>query len=253
MNPILILMTFASFILAVGVRYGAQAAMTTVLGDGSPARDRRLTVNPTRHLAPLGTCVALIFSFPISGLPVGLGWGRPLQPDARRLSIGANAGLVVIALSGIFTNLILGLIIAIALGQIHYSSGALSCINNSIFGGALQGCLQSWQPGWLLRIEQFAYIFASVNVVVGLLNIIPLFPLDGYFLLFTALPNNAAVRYRNSQTTQEIILAGILFLVPLVLNLSGLPAFLAPGTLVSALADNIMGIFTAFTLFALKL
>jgi Zn-dependent protease len=250
MNPIAILMTFGSFILVMGLRYGAQAAVAGLLGDNSPAREGRLTVNPARHLAALGTCVALIFSFPVNGLPVGLGWGRPIQPDARRLRVGANTGLVIVALAGIVTNLLVGLIIALALGQIHQTAGAALCVNSGLSGGPLQGCLAGWQPGWLLRVEQFAFIFASVNIVVGLLNIIPLYPLDGYYFLFTALPNDAAVRYRNSQSTQEFILAGVLFLVPLLLSLTGLPAFLAPGTLVHDLSYNLMGIFTPFFLYA---
>lgn len=253
MNPILILMTFASFILVIGLRYGVQAGVVSALGDSSQAREQRLTLNPRRHLATLGTCVALIFSFPVSGLPVGLGWGRPIQPDARRLRPGANAGLVIVALAGILTNLVVGLVLAIALGQIHFNADAVQCINSSLVGGPLQGCLEGWQAGWLLRVEQFAFVFASVNVVVGLLNIIPLFPLDGYYLLFTALPNAPAVRYRNSQATQEIILAAILFLVPLVLTFAGLPAFLAPGTFVYQLSENLLGLFTYFAPFAQRL
>ncbi|MBA3825635.1 MAG: hypothetical protein H0X24_17275, partial [Ktedonobacterales bacterium] len=109
MNPIVMLMTFASFFLVMGVRYGAQAAMANLLGDSSPARQGRLSLNPSRHLAALGTCVAVLFSFPLSGAAVGLGWGRPIQPDAMRLRTGANAGLAIVALTGIAVNLLLGL------------------------------------------------------------------------------------------------------------------------------------------------
>ncbi len=253
MNPIIMLMTFASFILVMGVRYGAQAAVATVLGDRSVARTGRLSLRPARHLATLGTCVAVLFCFPLSGSSVGLGWGRPVQPDAMKLRTGANAGLVIVALTGIATNLLLGLVLAVALGQLHYTIGAYQCLDSTLLGGPLQGCLASWQPGWLLRVEQFGFVFASVNIVVGLLNLIPLFPLDGYTLLFTALPNNAAVRYRNSQETQQIALAAILLLLPLVLTFARLPAVLAPGTLVNTLADNLMGIFTYFAPFAQRL
>src|SRR6185437_287192 len=109
MNTILIAMTFVAFLLTMGIRYGTQALVTTLLGDGSPARERRLSLNPARHLSALGTSVAFALSFPIGPIvPAGLGWGRPIRTDATRLSIGPNPGTILIALTGIVTNFVLG-------------------------------------------------------------------------------------------------------------------------------------------------
>jgi Zn-dependent protease len=248
MNTILIMMTFVAFILTIGLRYGAQALVTSLLGDGSLAREHRLTVNPARHMASLGTWVGVIFSFPIGGgLPAGLGWGRPVRPDATRLSVGANSGTILVALSGIVTNFVVGIVVAVGLGFIPFSLAnmmqANGCLGSHLQGGPLQSCLMGWQPGWALRLEEFALVFASVNILVGLLNLIPLYPLDGYSILFALLPERAAINYRNSQATQELILAGILLLVPFLFNIARVPQEFAPSYLLQLASYKILSVF----------
>lgn len=251
MNTILITMTFAAFILTMGLRYGVQALVTSLLGDGSPAREHRLTLNPARHLASLGTWVGVIFSFPIGGgFPIGLGWGRPVRPDANRLSVGANSGTILVALSGIVTNFVVGIAIAVGLGFIPLSLANLSqvdmCVKTfNLAGGPLQGCLMGWQPGWALRLEQFAIVFASVNILVGLLNLIPLYPLDGFKILFALLPERAAINYRNSQATQELVLAGVLLLLPFLFAIARVPPEFAPSSLLQLASLKILSVFDA--------
>ncbi len=252
MNTILIAMTFVSFLLTMGIRYGVQALVTTLLGDGSPARERRLTLNPARHLAALGTSVAFALSFPVGPyVPAGLGWGRPIRADATRLSIGPNPGTILIALAGIVTNFVLGIVIAVGLGFVSFTTAdaqhIMSCVN--LTGGPLQSCLQVWQPGWALRLEQFGFIFAGTNILIGLLNIIPLYPLDGYSILFALLPERAAINYRNSQATQEMILFAVLLILPLFLFFAGLQQF-SPVYLLQTLSLKIMSFFTYFEPFA---
>jgi Zn-dependent protease len=247
MNPILILMTFVAFLLTMGLRYGTQALVTTLLGDGGPASQQRLSLNPFRHLNVLGTCVALALSFPIGAyIPAGLGWGKAIKPDAQRLSIGASSGLIVVALSGILVNLIVGIVIGVGLGFLPLTNLDAQHIANCTLlqGGPLQACLQTWQPGWALRLEQFAFIFASVNIIVGLLNLIPLAPLDGSKILFVLLPDRAAINYRNSETTQELILFAILIFVPFLLTLGGFPPYLSPTYLLQSLSLKILALFS---------
>jgi Zn-dependent protease len=223
MNTILMAMTFVAFLLAMSVHYTTQALVAAMMGDGSPAHNRRLNLNPLRHAEPLGMVVALTAAFPASiGIPpAGIGWGKPIIPDARKLSIGPNAGLIMMALSGIAVNIFIGLGLGIALGFVpppdHTASLYLSA-SGFISGGPLQGALSSWEPGWMLRILQFGFVFAYVNVMIGIINIIPLFPLDGYHILFALLPERSAVSYRNNQQMQELILLLLLFLVPFILS-----------------------------------
>ncbi len=255
MNTILMMMTFAAFVLAMGIRYATQAFVAAMLGDGSPARDRRLTLNPARQLAPMGTMVALISAFPAPGFlsasylgPVGLGWGKPIRPNTLRLSAGPNAGLVIIGLSGIIINLLVGSLAALllALLPIHgLSLSDLNCIDvGHLQGEPLQSCLSFWQPAWALRLEQFTFVFASVNLLIGLLNIIPLFPLDGYHILFAFLPTKAAVGYRNNEFVQEMVLVGLLFFLPFLLQIIGAPQTLNPFYWLQQFSYSIIDLFT---------
>ena len=248
MNPILIVMTFVSFVLTMAVRYGAQAMVTTLLGDGTPAKERRLTLNPARHMAALGTFVALALSFPLSGIPAGLGWGKPIKLDVHKFSVRANTGLILVALTGIAVNIILGIVIAVGLGFIPLTIANQHTIINcfGLQGGPFQGCLQAWQPGWALRLEQFAFVFASVNILVGLLNIIPLYPLDGAKILFALLPDRQAISYRNSEANQELILFGIVLILPFLFAFARIPASFAPSALLQTLSLKIMALFTSY-------
>ncbi len=251
MNIILMAMTFVAFLLALGVRYSALSLAATLLGDATIARERRLTLNPARHMEPMGTCVALISAFPaiLTGLPTSVGWGKPLRPDANRFGMGPNIGLIFYALTGILTNIILGVAIAFAIGFVPASDQTVNlftaCLGHGdIQGGPLQGCLSAWQPGVLLRAEQFVYVFALANITLGLLNIIPLFPLDGYYILFALLPSEVAVAYRNRQQLQEIILLALLFVLPFLMALSG--ANFSINQYLFDAAENIAGRFSGF-------
>src|SRR5215469_11062794 len=84
----------------------------------------------------------------------------------------------------------------------------------------------SAQPGYLLRIDQFAFTFALTNLVLAIVNIIPLHPLDGYRVLFALLPSQQAVSFRRFEPYMELILLVIFFVVPYVfafLNISFSP------------------------------
>ena len=243
MNTILMAMTFIAFLLTLALRHATQAFVAATLGDGSLARDHRLSLNPRYHISPLGTVVALVSAFPASGgLPIGLGWGKPIRPDAKKMSTGADRGLIIVALSGIASNIVVGLGIAALLGLTSGVRVSFQCLASS--GGLLQGCLQTWQPGYVLRLEEFAFVFALVNILIGLLNIIPLFPLDGYHILYALLPDRQALSYRNSENIQELVLLGIFFLLPILLQLSGAPLTLSPFNLLHQLSFNIVSSFS---------
>src|SRR5262249_14060818 len=178
MNVILIVETFVAFVLAVTLHEATQAAVAAALGDPAPAGAGRLSLLPARQMAAVGTIVAIVYSFAFP-FTAGLGWGRPVSVDARRLRVGPNFGLIVIALSGIALNLLLGLGIAFGLsllpGYPLLDARLVSCQG---IGGALQNCLSTVQPAAVLRLDQFLYTFSVTNVLVAIITIIPLHPPD---------------------------------------------------------------------------
>ena len=244
MNVVVIVETFIAFVIAVTLHEASHAAMAALLGDGSPGGAGRLSLNPRRQMAGIGTIVAIALCFgipaplggaagvlaPASGAPVGLGWGKPVDVDTRRMRVGPDVGVFLVALTGPVFSLIMGLLFSIVLHFVpNYNQLTIfsyRCADDQ--GALLQTCLGHAQPGWELRIEQFIFLLAATNILIAVLNLIPLYPLDGYHMLFALLPNDPAVRFRNAQGYMELGLLALFFLLPFLLQFVGLE-FLNPG------------------------
>ncbi|MGO8947026.1 MAG: site-2 protease family protein [Ktedonobacterales bacterium] len=243
-NIFLVVETFVAFVLAITVHEAAHASMASLLGDTSPSGAGRLSLAPARQMAAIGTIVAIVFSFAV--VPAGLGWGRSVDVDARRMRVGPNSGLILVALAGPLVNLLLGLIIAFLLtvvpGYAALSTLGSHCIFGAlagqIQGKAVQQCLSIAQPGVVLWIEQFAFTFALTNVVLALINVIPLHPLDGYRVLYALLPGPQAIGLRRLEPYMELILLVIFFVVPYVLAFVGIS--FSPGNLLISLSLHIL-------------
>jgi Zn-dependent protease len=241
MNVILVVETFIAFMLAVTIHGAFQAWVATLLGDTTSRLRGRLSLLPQRHLSAIGVIVGIVFA--VSSFGAGIGWGKPLEIDARKLRIGPNFGTIVVALSGLVFSAVLGIAILLAFnllpGSAAFTAQANACTGGSSFsqfGVALQGCVDK-VPGWALRIEQFFYIFALTNIGIAILNLIPLHPLDGYHVIFALLPTNQAIGWRNFAPWMELILLVIFFVIPVILAFLGL-AF-SPVSVIAQLAQSL--------------
>ncbi len=242
MNTLVVVETFIAFVIAITLHEAAHAAMAGLLGDGSSWSAGRMSLNPRRQMAAIGSIVAITLSFgiPLGGTPVGLGWGKPVEVDTRRMRVGPDIGMFLVALAGPVFSLAMGFLFAVILRFMPgYQALALftgRC--DGATGSILQVCLSHAQPVWQLRLEQFLFVFAATNILLALLNLIPLHPLDGYDMLFALLPNAPAVRFRDFRPYMEALLLVIFFLIPYVLELLGLNQ-LNPGYWFSALSQII--------------
>jgi Zn-dependent protease len=251
-SPFAAIEAFVAFVIAVSIHEAAHALATRMLGDSIPASKGRLSLLPTRHMAAIGTIVAVVSAITAAA---GIGWGKPVDVDARRLRVGANTGTILVALAGPLVNLALGLGIALALPLIpgfDLLGGALNTcrLTGAGSGGELQACLSGTRAGlpglalsavqsWpVLRIEQFLIAFAVTNVALALLNVIPLYPLDGYQVVFALLPTGPAIRYRNFIPYMELLLLVIFFVLPVLLGF--LQVFFDPLILLADLARSIV-------------
>ncbi len=228
-SPFAMIEAFIAFMIALSLHDAAHALTASFLGDPIPTSKGRLSLLPTRHMTAIGTIVAIVSSYRVLA---GLGWGKPVEVDARRLRVGPNAGTILVALAGPLANVVLGLGVAFGLylipGYAQLQSAMTTCNplpDYTLTGGALQDCLvqhslQSWPA---LRIEQFLIVFAVTNIGLALINIIPLYPLDAYNVVFALLPTSPAIRYRNFIPYMELTLLVIFFLVPVVLRFLGIP------------------------------
>ena len=204
-NVVLALMIIVSFLVAIILHECGHALVASWLGDPTPRREGRLSFNLFSHLDPVGTLLAVILAFlPVGAGPVGLGWGKPVKSDPWKLRGGPNGGTLFVALGGIVTSLVIGLIFAIVL---RFVVPLIPITDITV------------------RLPQLITVFASVNISLAIFNIIPLYPLDGYQILYTLLPSRQAVQFARSATYGPFIILALLFLLPFLGQLSGLGGF----------------------------
>jgi Zn-dependent protease len=152
----------AMFILvaSIALHEFGHALVATLLGDETPRRQGRLTLNPIAHADPIGTLLlpmlGLLFT---QGRSTGFGWGKPVQWQprnaTRRWSMRTSEALVAIAGPGM--NLILGTLVAIV-HVILVHTGALGADH---------------------AVNKALYYAVGLNYTLMLFNLIPAPPLDG--------------------------------------------------------------------------
>lgn len=147
-----------TLIVAFTVHEWAHAKAADELGDDTPRRAGRLTLNPLSHLDPIGSILLLL---------VGFGWAKPVPVNPFALRNG-RIGLVMVAAAGPFSNLALALLAAIP-----FRMGVLQTWNVD-FGGI---------GGILPNLETLLFYFIVINLTLMLFNLIPIPPLDGSKIL----------------------------------------------------------------------
>src|SRR5579872_2861847 len=177
-NVVLAFMIIACFLVATVIHEYAHALTATLLGDTTPRSEGRQSLSLRAHLDPLGTLLCVILAFqPLVALPVGLGWGQPIKPDPWKMKVGPNIGVFLVAWAGLLSSLFIGLLVAFLMRFLPLQ------LAENVFG---------------IRLFQFIMVFASVNICLAIFNLIPLYPLDGYHILYALLPGRQAVQFAKS-------------------------------------------------------
>jgi len=197
-NVLLALMVIISFLLSIPLHESGHALMASWLGDSTPRAEGRLSLSIPAHIDPLGTLMCVILAF--QPIPIGLGWGKPVKADPWKMRVGANTGVLLVAIAGPIFSLLIGLVFALI----------VRFIPDSLYV----------EP-FLIRIPQFLLVFAVVNICLAIFNIIPLYPLDGYQVLYTLLPSRQAVQYAKSAPYGPLIILAIFFLLPFLAQFAG--------------------------------
>lgn len=148
--------------IAFSVHEFAHAFMSYKLGDRSQKERGRLTLNPLKHLDPMGT-IALVF--------FGFGWAKPVQVDPYFYK-NKKEGMIWTAIAGPLSNFVVAFIATIVYGLL---------VKFNI--------PQQNQITWYIFML-LGYII-SLNIGLGILNMIPIPPLDGSKVLMGILPEES--------------------------------------------------------------
>jgi Zn-dependent protease len=143
-----------------------------------PSAKRRLSLNPLRHVDPIGT-VALPLVLAVSGAPL-FGWAKPVPVVARRLR-NPRVHMMLVALAGPGMNLLLAILGAVAWAGLRW--------------------LQPPEGlGWDFLILNVAN-FMIINVSLAIFNLLPIPPFDGGHVVEGLLPRPLACATRGSAAT----------------------------------------------------
>jgi Zn-dependent protease len=181
-----LLLLFLVLILSVTIHEAAHAWSADLLGDPTPAGLERLSFNPAVHVDPVGTILFPLAAF-ISGFAL-IGWGRRLQIDIRQLGARWRWKLVLIAIAGPLCSLAMATLAALAI-----RAGVAA--THSPFDAILAPLLFS---------------AVNVNVLLGVLHLLPVPPLDGSTLVSAMLPVSAGSVLRSRQAPGVVVLFGLL-------------------------------------------
>jgi Zn-dependent protease len=198
-----------ALVIGIGFHEFCHAFMATVLGDRLPASQGRVTLNPLAHLDGFGTVMMLF---------VGFGWGKPVQFNPFGLKVSPKTATLLVSLAGPLSNFVAaGLLgIPLKLGWVPYFS-------------------PFWNPAYLKFYVtsggDYTGLFLTsavyFNIILGVFNLLPIHPLDGFKVVLGILPDDLAQEWAKTAQYGVGILM-ILLLLPLVFAMNPLNDIMGP-------------------------
>lgn len=181
-NPIMFVLSAVSLVIAITIHEFSHAKMADHLGDPTPRLQGRVTLNPAAHLDLYGTILLFL---------VGFGWGKPVQFDPFNLE-NSRRDAALISIVGPASNFILAIVSSIILYSFTF------------FG-----------LGIPLIIGSLLIVFIQMNILLGVFNLLPVHPLDGFKIVEGMLSEKQAREWHQLERY------GFLFLIALILPIGG--------------------------------
>jgi Zn-dependent protease len=146
------------------------------MGDPTAKLQGRLSLNPIRHLDPVGTIMLFIFGF---------GWARPVPVNFNYIR-DRRKGLILVASAGIITNMLLAFLAFFLYRLLTPAPGEVTAT--------------------------LLYYLAQINIILAAFNLIPIPPLDGSKILMGFLPERLQYSFSRLEPYGFFIIIGLLFL-----------------------------------------
>lgn len=160
-NPVVFAILAGILVMSLTIHEFAHALVADKLGDPTARAKDRVTLNPLAHLDPLGTLALFL---------IGFGWGKPVPFDPYNLKNPVkDAGFISFAGPG--SNLLVASLLAAV-----YKLGLLGFLAN-------------------LGIDAILQYAISINIVLAVFNLVPIYPLDGEKIVTALLPRRTAIEY----------------------------------------------------------
>jgi len=199
-----------AFLFAISFHESAHAWMANRCGDPTARMLGRITLNPIKHIDPIGT-IALPLIAMITGVPL-LGWAKPTPVDPRNFR---NLVLddIKTAVVGPISNFIVAagaLVFLIAIALTSHLGAAILNIVLAVYPNHLD-VLANQTSSLLMPLSLLVYELMVMNIVLAVFNLIPVPPLDGSHVLRHFLPESARKVY---DTIGWLGLLALIYLAP---------------------------------------
>jgi Zn-dependent protease len=172
-----LLVSAAAIILAITVHEANHAFVAVSLGDSTPKLMGRLTLNPLRHLDPIGTLLLFVAHF---------GWGKPVLFNPGNLRINPQIGSAAVSFAGPLANILFAMLLVF------------------LFRGA--------RPSLDPLGQEFFTMLVEINVLLAAFNLVPIPPLDGFGVVQGLLPPRLAYGLEPLRQYGPFILLAAIFL-----------------------------------------
>jgi len=175
-------------IFAITVHEASHGYVAKYFGDLTAERMNRISLNPIKHIDPLGTILLpLLLFFSTKGAFV-FGWAKPVPVDFSKLR-NPKKDMLWVAAAGPASNLVMAIFWAILLG---YSQSA---------------------PYVAARfLAEMSMMGISINLLLMVLNLLPMPPLDGGRIAVSLLPNKLAMKLSSIERYGFVILIALMFM-----------------------------------------
>jgi Zn-dependent protease len=172
-------------LLAITVHEASHGYAAKHFGDLTAEKLGRITLNPLKHIDPLGTIILPAITLILGG--VLFGWAKPVPVQFGNLR-NPKKDMLWVAAAGPASNFVMAIVWGMLLGYITHtqSSGAFSTASYFFL--------------------EMAYVGISINIVLMVLNLLPMPPLDGGRIAVSLLPTKQAIAL-----SQVIVLMALMF------------------------------------------
>lgn len=176
-----LLLSAPGVLIAITFHEFAHGYAAYKLGDDTAKNQGRLSLNPLAHLDPIGTLMLLV---------AGFGWGKPVEVNPRNYTrkISMEKGEAIVSLAGPLMNFVLAIIFTLIYCAI-YKFASTSFLVSTI-GGIITLLISTT---------------ISINIGLGVFNLIPLPPLDGSKIIMPFLPYKAKEFFVNNEQIFYIV------------------------------------------------
>ncbi len=180
-----LLFTIPGVLIAITFHEFAHAWAADKLGDDTPRNEGRLSLNPLAHLDPVGS-IMLLFA--------GFGWGKPVMVNPKNYNrdMSMDKADALVSIAGPAMNFIIAIILTLIYCAIYKFAG-VAVLTSKILG-----------------IIMIMLMYAiSINIGLGVFNLIPLPPLDGSKVIKPILPYNAKIWFEDHEQIFYVIFVAL--------------------------------------------